>query len=387
MSEAPPIGIGVVGAGMIAQRGILPHLSQPDVGDRLTLQAVCDPVPDRADASAERFGIVSAYLKFEELLDDPNVEVVSIASPIGFHFEQAEAALRAGKHVHVNKTMTTTVAEADALIELARTKDLRLVASPGEVLRPQLTAIRDLIAGGAIGTPSWAICGCALGRYHESDELAERESAPGGMPVDPSWYFRQPGGGPMYDMTAYALHQLTSVLGPAAKVTAASSRVVPEREFMGKAIPTEVDDNTIALLEFSSGMTAVVHGTAAGTVIDDFAAAIYFGTGGTISGLLLDGEPFEFEGRDLTLDAPTWDWDAQMRVLPHVVGPHRELPESHVFEDIMQLVDLVRSGTPTPVTPEHARHVIEIIEASYRASESGQAQALSTTFEFPPAVV
>lgn len=387
MSEAPPIGIGVVGAGMIAQRGILPHLSQPDVADRLTLQAVCDPVPDRADASAERFGIVSAYLTFEELLDDPNVEVVSIASPIGFHFEQAKAALQAGKHVHVNKTMTTTVAEADGLIDLARTNDRRLVASPGEVLRPQLTAIRDLIAGGAIGTPSWAICGCALGTYHESDELAERESAPGGMPVDPSWYFRQPGGGPMYDMTAYALHQLTSVLGPAAKVTAASSRVVPEREFMGRAIPTEVDDNTIALLEFSGGMTAVVHGTAAGTVIDDFAAAIYFGTGGTISGLLLDGEPFEFEGRALTIDAPTWDWDAQMRVLPHVVGPHRELPESHVFEDIMQLVDLVRSGTPTPVTPEHARHVIEIIEASYRASESGQAQALSTTFEFPPAVV
>jgi predicted dehydrogenase len=387
MSESPPIGIGVVGAGMIAQRGILPHLSQPDIADRLTLQAVCDPVPDRADASAERFGIVSAYLTFEELLDDPNVEVVSIASPIGFHFEQAEAALQAGKHVHVNKTMTTTVAEADALIDLARTNDLRLVASPGEVLRPQLTAIRDLIAGGAIGTPSWAICGCALGTYHESDELAERESAPGGMPVDPSWYFRQPGGGPMYDMTAYALHQLTSVLGPAAKVTAASSRVVPEREFMGKAIPTEVDDNTIALLEFSGGMTAVVHGTAAGTVIDDFAAAIYFGTGGTISGLLLDGEPFEFEGRALTTDAPTWDWDAQMRVLPHVVGPHRELPESHVFEDIMQLVDLVRVGTTTPVTPEHARHVIEIIEASYRASESGHAQVLSTTFEFPPAVV
>ncbi len=387
MSEAPPIGIGIVGAGMIAQRGILPHLSQGDLADRLTLRAVCDPVPGRADATADRFGVANSYVTFEELLDDPTVEAVSIASPIGFHFEQAKAALQAAKHVHVNKTMTTTVAEADELIDLARSQDRRLVASPGEVLRPQLTAIRDLIAEGAIGTPSWAICGCALGSYHESDEAAERESAPGSMPVDPSWYFRKPGGGPMYDMTAYALHQLTSVLGPASNVTAASSRVVPERQFMGRAIPTEVDDNTIALLEFSGGMTAVVHGTAAGTVIEDFAAAIYFGTAGTISGLLLNGEPFEFEGRGLTLDAPTWDWDAQMRVLPHVVGAHRELPESHVFEDIMQLVDLVRAGTPSPVTPEHARHVIEIIESSYRASETGRAQALSTTFEFPPPVV
>ncbi len=387
MSEAPPIGIGVVGAGMIAQRGILPHLSQDDLANRLTLRAVCDPVPGRAEATADRFGIAGSYLTFEELLDDPTVEAVSIASPIGVHFEQAKAALQAEKHVHVNKTMTTKVVEADELIELARSHDRRLVASPGEVLRPQLSAIRDLIAEGAIGIPSWAICGCSLGSYHESDELAERESAPGGMPVDPSWYFRTPGGGPMYDMTAYALHQLTSVLGPASKVTAASSTVVPERGFMGTTIPTEVDDNTIALLEFTGGMTAVVHGTAAGTVIDDFAAAIYFGTAGTISGLLLNGEPFDFEGRALTLDAPTWDWDAQMRVLPHVVGAHRELPESHVFEDIMQLVDLVRIGTPSPVTPEHARHVIEIIEASYRSSESGRAQVLSTTFEFPPPVV
>ena len=58
-------------------------------------------------------------MSFEELLDDPSVDAVSIASPIGLHFEQAKAALQAGKHVHVNKTMSTTTAEADELIELA----------------------------------------------------------------------------------------------------------------------------------------------------------------------------------------------------------------------------------------------------------------------------
>jgi predicted dehydrogenase len=66
--------------------------------------------------------------------------------------------------------------------------------------------------------------------------------------------------------------------------------------------------------------------------------------------------------------------------LPHVVGPHRDIQEAHVYEDIMQLVDWVRDGTPTLATAEHARHVIEIIEACYRASEIGQTQALATTF-------
>ena len=59
-----------------------------------------------------------------------------------------------------------------------------------------------------------------------------------------------------------------------------------------------------------------------------------------------------------------------MRVLPHVVGPHREIAESHVFEDVMQLVDLVREGAPTAANPEHALHVIDIIESGYRAAET-----------------
>jgi predicted dehydrogenase len=75
------------------------------------------------------------------------------------------------------------------------------------------------------------------------------------------------------------------------------------------------------------------------------------------------------------------DWEAQMRVLPHVVGPHRTMPESHVFEDIMQLVDWVADGTPSRVTAEHARHVIDIIESGYRAAETGTTQTLMTSFE------
>jgi predicted dehydrogenase len=376
-----PIGIGVVGAGMIAQRGILPHLSQEDVRDRVRLVAVCDPAPGRAHASAERYGIATPYESLEELLTDPSVDAVTIASPIGLHFEHVKASLDAGKHVHVNKTMSTTTAQADELIELAGARSLSVVPSPGEVLRPQLTAIRTLIAHGAIGQLCWGICGCSLGSYHEGDEEAERTSIPGGLPADPSWYFRKPGGGPMYDVTVYALHQVTSVLGPARRVTALSGTVLASRTFLGSEIVTEVDDNTIELLDFDGGVHVVAYGTAAGILIDDFAAGQYFGTEGTITGLLLNGEPIEFEGRDLTTDRPTWDWDAQMRVLPHVVGPHRDIPEAHVFEDIMQLVDLIRDGTPTPVTTQHARHIIEIIEAGYRAAETGQTQDLRTTFD------
>ena len=63
-----------------------------------------------------------------------------------------------------------------------------------------------------------------------------------------------------------------------------------------------------------------------------------------------------------------------------MVGVHRSMEESHVFEDIMQLVDWIREERSTIVTAEHARHVIEIIEAAYRSARTGNTQTLRTTF-------
>jgi predicted dehydrogenase len=373
-----PVRFGVVGVGALALRGILPHLTQADVQKQLRVQAICDHVNDRAAAAAVRFDVPSRYSSIEQLLEDPNVDALTIASPISYHAEHCRLALEAGKHVHVNKTLCTTVAEADQLIELAAERGLRIVASPGEVLRPQLRRTRELIAEGAIGEVAWAICGAAFGSYHEQEP--ERLDAPGGA-INPTWYFRKPGGGPMYDMTVYALHQLTSVLGPAQRVTAMSAIRIPSRKFLGQPIEAEADDNTILLIDFGDGLFAIAHGTAAGAISAQFGAGTYYGTKGTIDGILLNGERFTFAGHELTLDAPVTDWEVQMRVLPHVTGPHRHIAESAVFEDIMQLVDWITDDIPSLVTAEHARHVIDIIESGYRAAETGQTQELTTTLE------
>jgi len=377
---APPLRIGVVGIGALALRGILPHLTQPDVSDRVVVAAVCDPVEERVQGAAERFGVPNIFTSIEDLLDSGHADAVTIASPIGLHFGHCRLALEAGLHVHVNKTMSTTVAEADELIALARDHDRRLVASPGEILRPQVTQTRELVDSGAIGDVAWAICGGAFEAYHESEE-PERLEAPGGVAINPAWYFRKPGGGPLYDITVYSLHQLTSVLGPAQRVTALSGIRVPFREFQGERITTEADDNTILLLDFGGGMFAVAYGTASGAVSEQFGACTFFGSRGTIDGVLLNGEPFDFPGREATLHGPITDWDAQMCVLEHVVGPHRQIPEAHVFEDIMQLVRWVLEGVPSAVTAEHARHVIDIIESGYRSAARSSTEPLSTTFD------
>jgi predicted dehydrogenase len=269
--------------------------------------------------------------------------------------------------------MTTTVAEASALIDLARAQGLKIVASPGEVLRPNIQQARKLIAEGAIGTLAWTICGAAFGRYHEEEIYRQGDDVL--STVDPSWYFRKPGGSPLYDMTVYALHGLTSVLGPAKRVTALSGTRIQAREFRGAMIPTDADDNTLMLLDCGDNLFSMVYGTAAGNV--PTGGLTFFGTTGAIMGTKLNGAPFDYPGKDQADLAPNGNpsW-----ALPHVLGDHRALGELHVYEDVMQLVDWVRDGKPTPVTAEHARHVIDIIESAYRSAETGRVQELTTTF-------
>jgi predicted dehydrogenase len=352
----------------------MPHLALSDVQDRVRLQAVCDPVPGRAEAAAERFGIVHAFTSYEELLERGEVDAVTIASPIGLHYQQGKQALEAGKHIHFNKTMTTTVDEAADLIDTATRKGVKIVASPGEMLRPHNQHIRRLIQQGELGTLAWAACGAAFGTYHENERVRQGDDVLSN--IDPSWYYRKPGGGPLYDMTVYALHGLTGILGPARRVTALSGTRIKEREFRGQMVPCDADDNTFMVLDFGNALYAFVYGAAAGRVTEGFAPSI-FGTKGSIVGTQLNGQPLEYPGHEQIKDHPQAN---RSWLLPHVVGAHREIGEQHVYEDVMQLVDWIREDKPTIVTAEHARHVIDIIESAYRASETGQTQTLRTTF-------
>lgn len=366
------VRVGVVGAGSISVRGILPHLAQEDVQNRVVLSAVCDPFPGRAQAAAERFNIPHAFASYEELLASGAVDVVTLASPIGLHYEQGKQAIAQGIHVHFNKTMTTTVEEADDLIDLAAQKGVKLVSCPGEMLRPLHRRIRELLHEGALGTLTWAVTGSAFGLYHEKERV--RHGADVLSNINPAWYWRKPGGGPLYDMTVYGLHAMTGILGPAKRVTAFSGVRLKEREFQGQMYPVDADDNTLMILDFGDNLFAFVYGVAAGSLPDTWRPMI-LGTKGVISGNKLNGQRIEYAGMELD---EQFDMNGS---LPHVVGAHREIEEAHVYEDIMQLVDWIREDKPTPSTAEHARHVVEIFDAAYRSAETGQAQELRTTFE------
>lgn len=373
MAQTKALRLGIVGVGSISLRGLLPHLTQPDVQNKVTITALCDPVIDRTRAAAKKYAIPHAYETFEAMLADNQFDAVSIASPIGLHFEQGKLSIEHGKHVHFNKTMTTTVAEANELIELAKEKNVKLVASPGELINPRLQAIRKLIQEGALGTLTWALTGSSFGRYHEEETSVRLGDTPL-TNINPAWYFRKPGGGPLYDMSVYGLHAMTAVLGPAKRVTAFSGVRLKEREFMGQMLPTDMDDQTLMVLDFGNNFFAFVYGVASGS-LPNMGRPLIFGTKGVINGATLNGNIIDYEGREIA------EQKSYVASLPHVSGKHEDIEEAHVYEDVMQLVDWVLEDKPSLATAEHARHVIDIIESAYRSAETGQAQDLSTSFE------
>jgi predicted dehydrogenase len=125
------------------------------------------------------------------------------------------------------------------------------------------------------------------------------------------------------------------------------------------------------LLDFGNTVFAFVYGTLAGS-LTQFGQVSYFGTDGSIVGREINGKPIDLQEY------------ADKKALRVAVDPeHGKLGESHVFQDIMQLARWISEDIPSVATAEHARHVIEIIEAGYRASETGQTQELTTDFEFP----
>jgi predicted dehydrogenase len=361
---AKPVRMGVVGAGSIGLRAPLLHLSLGDLTDRVVLQAVCDPVPGRAKAAAEKFKVPFHSESYDDLLKNGDCDAVTLCSPIGIHYEQGMKAVKAGKHIHFNKTMTVTKAEADKLIVAAKKAKVRLVASPGQMLWPKNRRIKKLLQDGAIGTLAWAATGAGFGKYHEEEGVRSGNDVL--TNVDPSWYFRKPGGGPLYDMTVYGLHTLTGQLGPAKRVTGMSGRLLKAREFRGKMVPCDVDDNTFFILDFGKSVYAFVYGAATGWLCPHFGMANYYGTSGAIEGPNLNGKKI--------------DGGEGFNRLPHWAGQHGKLGEDHVFEDVMQLVDWVRDGIPSIVTAEHARHVIEIFEGAYKSAQTGKAVNLTTTF-------
>src|SRR5688500_17083923 len=171
---ARKVRVALAGLGSVSQRGIHPHLAEEDAREHVELVACCDVVEERAKETARVFGWQRAYGDYDEMLRKEDVEAVLIATPIPAHYQQSIKALEAGRHVYVQKTMTTTLKEATEVVELAKKKNLKFVASPGQVLNDRNQQMKKLIDDGALGKVYWAFTTNA-GGGHENETYRARD--------------------------------------------------------------------------------------------------------------------------------------------------------------------------------------------------------------------
>ena len=370
--------IGHAGCGSVSLRGILPHVTQPDAQRQLELSAVCDVDGERARAVASQFGARKHYDDFERMVKDDDLDLIVIATPIPLHAQQAELALRHGKHVYVMKSMAVSVEEADRVLRAVEDTGLQYVAAPGQMLAPSIQKIAAMVRDGDFGKLYWGFANNTGGGHG----IEIYESGAHTIRRDPTWYYKKPGGGTMFDLTVYSLHSLTGILGPARAVTGMSGIVRPTRQFGEQVVEVEMDDNTWLMLDFGDNCYVT-----AGSALSQGGKSLFWGQ------LALFGSD---GGIEVTRIHQASGWPSHMHVKrngrseeivvdirehPLINEAHAAIEEPHCYVDLMHLAECIKNGTKPVASIEHARHVVEIIEKGYLAARTGQRQTLSTTFD------
>jgi predicted dehydrogenase len=141
------IGLAVIGAGYWGPNLVRTAIATP----ALQLEWLCDLDEKRAQAVLGRYTTVKTTASYERVLTDPAVDAVAIATPAATHFDLVRAALEAGKHVLVEKPLTSSASEGAKLAELADRSGLVLMCDHTYCYTPAVRRIRELIRSGEIG--------------------------------------------------------------------------------------------------------------------------------------------------------------------------------------------------------------------------------------------
>jgi len=219
---------GVVGPGRIAEKVVADFA----VVDGARAVAVASRSQARADDFARRHGLDRAYGSYADVLADPDVDVLYVATPHAQHAAIALDAMRAGKALLVEKAFTATTPGAIEVVELARQTGVFVMEAMWTRFQPAVVAMRDLIADGAIGEV----------RSVQADLGVAREYNPADRLFDLAL-----GGGALLDLGVYVVSFAQMLLGTPERVVAT-----------GSLFPSGADAEAALLLDYGDGRSATL---------------------------------------------------------------------------------------------------------------------------------
>jgi predicted dehydrogenase len=332
-----PVTAGIVGCGEISG-SYLEHLTGMLSG--LVRVAACsDLIAERAQQRASEFGVPTVCTT-EELIADPEIEIVVNLTMPAQHHEVTMPALEAGKHVFSEKPLTVNRELGREIIEAAAARGLLLAGAPDIFLGAGLQACRRLIDGGAIGTPitAQAVCISGGGSEHYYDIFT----------------------GPMFDMGPYYLSALVSLLGPVRRVTGSAQTPFAEKPHpddspdRGKTFRVSRPGNISGVLDFEAGGVGVITTTCEGTGYRP--RLEIYGS----EGVLVINDPNAYTGA-VTLETGEGE--------PQPVSLAEGFPAWGRGLGVAELAQAIRDERPARASGDLMFHVLDIMHAAHEASK------------------
>ncbi|NKB65579.1 MAG: gfo/Idh/MocA family oxidoreductase [Candidatus Latescibacteria bacterium] len=354
----PPVKVGIVGCGTIAGA----YLSIAPTFRNIEIAACADLVLERAQERAEEFEVPKAC-GVDDLMVDPDIEIVLNLTIPKAHAAVALQAIEAGKSVYNEKPLAVTREDGQRILEAARKGGVLVGGAPDTFLGGGHQTCRKLIDDGWIGRPV-AATAFMMGHGHES------------WHPDPAFYYHA-GGGPMFDMGPYYLTALVNMIGSVERVSGVTRTTFPQRTVTsepkyGEVIDVEVATHIAGIMEFAGG--------AVGTIVTSFdvwGAQVprieVYGTEGSLS----VPDPNGFGGR-VQYKRGRDDWQD----VPLTHGYHENTRSIGVAD----MAAALRLGRDHRASGELTYHVLDLMHAFHDAADQGQAVNLTSGCSRPAAL-
>lgn len=334
---------GVIGAGGIADRRTIPGMM---LCKNAELVAVMEINKELAEKCRAKWGCKRAYDTIEDLLADPEIDAVYIATPVVYHACQAIAAADAGKHILLEKPIAISSEEGQRVIEHCREKNVLITVGFMMRFGTYVQKMKEAIAHGKIGKPvsGYSQFTCwfpdSVGGWGQNKKTAA--------------------GGAMMDMGVHCIDLMQYILNTKVKQVAAFQDTL--------TFQYEVEDSSMVMLRMENGTQCVVQSNF--NIPDDAAKwrLEFFGDQGRLLGDTIIGQVDGGKLDALFLDGPG-EYDAQQDK-KDIVGEAMTVEFGNFYtREITSFSNAILTGAPVEVPAEDAVQVQRVLEAAYRSNE------------------
>jgi len=332
---------GIIGAGLIADFHARAMGDMPNA----KLVGFCDKIPDRAEKLAEKFG-VRAFDDYEQMLESDEIDIVTIATPSGFHAEPTIAAAEAGKHVICEKPLEITLERIDAMVTAHEKAGTRLGGIFPYRFNDMMEPLREAINSGRLGVITYA---SIFVPWWRTDEYYKD-----------SWHgtWKLDGGGALMNQSIHMVDMLCDVMPPIESLQAFTATLGHPQ--------IETEDTAVAVLRYTNGALGMIYGTTA-SFPGQFRRFEITGTKGTIINVENSITVWQFAD-ERPEDAEVLKKFGEIEGGGGVADPAAITHENHT-RNFEAFLDALEAGEDFWIDGREARKAVEVILAIYKSAK------------------